>query len=88
MGWTIVAEAAARGRIEAYDRTRCFGFVDDIVVRLRAEGAGTRVDLRSASRVGISDLGKNAERIAPFWRRSAAEEDALLAKLRTSWRRR
>ena len=66
LGWTIVAEDAARGRIEAYDRTRCYGFVDDIAVRLSPEAAGTRLDLRSASRVGISDLGKNAARIRAF----------------------
>ena len=67
MGWTVVADDMARGRIEATDRTRWFGFVDDIVVRLVAEDAGTRVDVRSASRVGISDLGKNAARIGAYF---------------------
>lgn len=66
MGWTIIAADAAQGRIEATDTTRWFGFVDDIVIRLAPEGAGTRVDMRSASRVGISDLGKNAERIRAY----------------------
>ncbi|HXY99862.1 MAG TPA: DUF1499 domain-containing protein [Stellaceae bacterium] len=66
MGWTVVAEDAALGRIEAYDRTSWFGFVDDIVIRLSADGAGTRVDLRSASRVGISDLGVNAKRVRAY----------------------
>ena len=66
MGWSIVAEDMARGRIEATDRTRWFGFSDDIVVRLMAEGEGTRIDMRSASRVGISDLGKNAARIRAY----------------------
>jgi uncharacterized protein (DUF1499 family) len=68
MGWTIVAEDAGQGRIEASDRTRWFGFTDDIVVRVRAEGGGTRVDARSASRVGISDLGKNEERIRAYFK--------------------
>ncbi len=67
MGWAIIAEEAGQGRIEASDRTRWFGFTDDIVVRLRPDGAGTRVDVRSASRVGISDLGKNAERIRAYF---------------------
>jgi uncharacterized protein (DUF1499 family) len=67
MGWTIVAEDAARGRIEAYDKTRWFGFVDDIVIRLASAGSGTRLDMRSASRVGISDLGKNAARIRAYF---------------------
>lgn len=66
MGWRIVAEDRTRGRIEAYDRTRWYGFIDDIVIRLMAEGAGTRLDMRSASRVGISDLGKNAARIRRY----------------------
>jgi uncharacterized protein (DUF1499 family) len=67
MGWTIVAQDAARGRIEAYDQTLWFGFVDDIVIRLAPEGSGTRLDMRSASRVGISDLGKNAARIRAYF---------------------
>lgn len=66
MGWRIAAEDAARGRIEAFDGTRWYGFVDDIVIRLTAEGDGTRVDMRSASRVGISDLGANARRIGAY----------------------
>jgi uncharacterized protein (DUF1499 family) len=67
MGWTIVADDAARGRIEAYDETRWFGFIDDIVIRLAPAGGGTRLDMRSASRVGISDLGKNAARIRAYF---------------------
>jgi uncharacterized protein (DUF1499 family) len=67
MGWTIVAADPAQRRIEAYDKTLWFGFTDDIVVRLAPEGTGTRVDMRSASRVGISDLGKNARRIRAYF---------------------
>jgi uncharacterized protein (DUF1499 family) len=67
MGWTIVAQDAARGRIEAYDKTLWFGFIDDIVVRLAPDGSGTRVDMRSVSRVGVSDLGKNAARIRAYF---------------------
>jgi uncharacterized protein (DUF1499 family) len=67
MGWTIVAADAAGARIEASDRTRFFGFTDDVAIRLKPEGQGSRVDIRSASRVGISDLGKNAERIRAYF---------------------
>jgi uncharacterized protein (DUF1499 family) len=67
MGWTIVAADPAQRRIEAYDKSLWFGFTDDIVVRLAPEGTGTRVDMRSASRVGISDLGKNARRIRAYF---------------------
>jgi uncharacterized protein (DUF1499 family) len=66
MGWEIVAENLPDGRIEATDTTLWFGFKDDIVVRLRATDTGTRVDVRSVSRVGKSDVGTNAKRIATF----------------------
>jgi uncharacterized protein (DUF1499 family) len=65
-GWEIVAAAPAEGRLEATARTRWFGFRDDVVVRVKADGAGTRVDVRSVSRVGRSDLGTNARRIHRF----------------------
>ena len=66
MGWEIVASDAAAGRIEATDTTAWFGFKDDIVVRIRPEGEGSRIDVRSVSRVGLSDLGANAKRIRAF----------------------
>ena len=66
LGWEIVATAPAEGRLEATDRTRWFGFRDDVVVRVRPDGPGSRVDVRSVSRVGRSDLGTNARRIRGF----------------------
>ena len=66
LGWEIVATAPAEGRLEATDRTRWFGFRDDVVVRVRPDGSGSRVDVRSVSRVGRSDLGTNARRIRGF----------------------
>ena len=66
MGWEVVASDAASGRIEATARTRWFGFRDDIVVRIRPAGTGSRVDVRSASRVGRSDVGANAARIREY----------------------
>jgi len=63
MGWEIVASDPARGRIEAVAMTFWFGFKDDIVIRLRPVDGGSRIDVRSASRVGVSDLGTNAARI-------------------------
>ena len=50
-----------------------FGFRDDIVVRIRPEGAGSRVDIRSKSRDGESDFGVNARRIREFIARLKAE---------------
>jgi uncharacterized protein (DUF1499 family) len=66
LGWQIVAAAPAEGRLEATDRTRWFGFRDDVVVRVLPEAGGSRVDVRSVSRVGRSDLGTNARRIRRF----------------------
>jgi uncharacterized protein (DUF1499 family) len=44
------------------------------VVRIRPEGTGSRVDIRSKSRVGESDLGVNARRIRDFIARLKAEK--------------
>jgi uncharacterized protein (DUF1499 family) len=66
LGWTIVASDQSTGRIEATDTTRWFGFEDDVVVRITPWGSGTRVDVRSVSRVGRSDVGTNARRIREF----------------------
>jgi len=65
-GWEIVDTAPAEGRIEATDTTRWFGFKDDVVVRVRPEGTGSRVDVRSLSRVGRGDVGKNAARVRAY----------------------
>ena len=68
MGWEIVAADAAAGRIEATDTTFWFGFKDDVVIRVQADSAGSRVDVRSVSRVGVSDVGANAARIRAYLR--------------------
>ena len=66
MGWTIVNSNPGEGRIEATDTTFWFGFKDDIVIRITAAGQESRVDVRSVSRVGRSDVGTNAKRIRRF----------------------
>ncbi len=68
VGWEIIDADRADGRIEAVDTTFWFGFKDDIVIRVKKVGQGSRVDIRSVSRVGISDLGTNANRIRRFFR--------------------
>jgi uncharacterized protein (DUF1499 family) len=70
MGWEVVARVPGDGRadsrIEAIDSSHWFGLHDDVVVRIRPEGAGSRIDIRSKSRVGRADLGANAQRIHTF----------------------
>ena len=66
MGWTLVDSNAAEGRIEATDTTFWFAFKDDIVIRITPADRGSRVDLRSVSRVGRSDVGTNAKRIRGY----------------------
>jgi uncharacterized protein (DUF1499 family) len=71
-GWEVVATDPAAGRIEATATSRWFGFKDDIVVRVTPVPGGSRIDVRSVSRVGKSDLGANARRIRAFLSRVAA----------------
>jgi uncharacterized protein (DUF1499 family) len=66
MGWELVASDSTAGRIEATATTPWFGFKDDVVVRVRPEGSGSRIDVRSVSRVGKSDVGANAQRIRTY----------------------
>ena len=66
MGWEIVDASPADGRIEATATTRWFRFKDDIVVRVAPDAARTRIDIRSMSRIGRSDLGTNAKRIRAY----------------------
>lgn len=70
LGWVIYNQDGNRGIIEAYDKTPLWGFIDDVVIRIRVndQGSGCLVDLRSVSRVGTGDLGANAERIRRFTR--------------------
>ncbi|MBF2720774.1 DUF1499 domain-containing protein [Psychrobacter sp. NG254] len=63
LGWELVNTDADKGIIEATDTTVWFGFKDDVVVRVTDNGSERLVDIRSKSRVGGSDLGKNAARI-------------------------
>lgn len=67
-GWKIVAQDPDHGRIEAVATTFWFAFKDDVVIRLTPQDGATRVDMRSVSRVGRSDVGANARRIREFLR--------------------
>ena len=67
LGWEVVAADQGAARIEAVATTFWFGFEDDIAVRIVPTATGSRVDVRSRSRVGRSDLGANASRIRTFF---------------------
>ncbi|MFB3885374.1 MAG: DUF1499 domain-containing protein [Thermodesulfobacteriota bacterium] len=74
MGWEIIDRNPREGRIEATDTTFFFGFKDDIVVRITPSGQGSRIDVRSVSRVGKSDVGTNAKRIEKYLKALAEKE--------------
>jgi uncharacterized protein (DUF1499 family) len=73
MGWELVSADSTAGRIEATATTGWFGFKDDVVVRVTPQEGGSRVDVRSASRVGKSDVGTNAERVREYLERLRGE---------------
>ena len=67
LGWELVDSDLAEGRIEATDTTFWFRFKDDVVIYISREGGETVLNARSLSRVGISDVGKNTERLREFF---------------------
>lgn len=81
-GWDIVTApevtaGALEVRLEATATTGWFGFRDDVAVRLRAVEGGVEVDMRSISRVGLSDLGANSRRVAGFLRALERQAEAV-----------
>ena len=80
--WRIVDARAPQpdrrdGRIEAVARTPILGFRDDVVVRVRPDPDGARIDIRSTSRYGRHDFGTNAARVARSPKRSTMRSDEL-----------
>ena len=72
-GWEIVTSATAtaaalEAQVEATETSTWFGFKDDVAIRLRSVEEGVAVDVRSTSRVGLSDLGANAKRVDAYIR--------------------
>ena len=66
LGWDVVAKNKQQGLIEAVDTSALWAFKDDIAIRVQVEGASSKIDLRSISRIGGSDLGANAARVEKF----------------------
>jgi uncharacterized protein (DUF1499 family) len=82
--WEIVAEKAPQGKdkpgyIEAVDRTLVLGFYDDVIVRVDGDQRESRIDIRSASRFGDHDLGRNAARIRGFFKELQARLEATVS---------
>ncbi len=67
IGLEVTLADQAHGHIEGTATSLWFGFKDDVAIRVSVnpEG-GALVDIRSVSRVGVSDLGRNADRIRAF----------------------
>lgn len=64
--WEIVAADKQDLRIEAYHKLPWFGFIDDVVIRVDTTEQGSKIDVRSVSRIGRGDLGVNAHRIKGY----------------------
>lgn len=81
-GWTIIDRAPPNpgrgglGHIDAVDRTAIMGFPEDVTIRIRPLAGQTRLDLRSASRIGRNDFGSNARRIELFAQEVQAQAEA------------
>jgi len=94
LGWTIVSATppaeGSFGYIEAVDRSFLFGITGDVALRVRGDGGSARVDVRSASRYVVHDLGGNSERVSNLFsevktavaRLEKNEEIARIARLR------
>ncbi len=74
-GWAIAKSDPVRGQVEATASVSFIRFHDDVVIRIAstADGQGSQVDMRSVSRVGISDFGVNAKRVRAFLKDLVAE---------------
>lgn len=73
-GWELVQVEAARGRIEAVATSLLFGFKDDVLILVEPHRDGAVVQMRSASRIGRSDLGQNARRLRSYLEALAAKQ--------------
>jgi len=63
LGWQV---RPSPDGLDAVVTTGWFGFQDDVALRVFAGPKETRIDMRSASRQGQSDLGTNRARIEDF----------------------
>ena len=77
MGWEIDDADPSIGHIEATATTVWFGFKDDIAINVMPDNTGSVINVRSESRLGLSDLGKNARRVRAYLKRAAYQLNQL-----------
>jgi len=65
-GWQVLSADPDESQIEAIATSRLFGFEDEVAIRVSETDSGTRIDMRSRSRLGQVDRGANARRIMAF----------------------
>lgn len=80
MGWRDIDTNRDARTVEAVAVTGWFGFKDDVVIRVTPASGISRVDIRSVSRVGRSDVGANAARIRKFVARLKADNQDKVAE--------
>lgn len=66
LGWRLIRANEQALEIEAVEETLILGFKDDVIIRITPQAVGSRVDVRSVSRIGMGDLGANAKRVQRF----------------------
>jgi hypothetical protein len=69
-------EDDAPGFIELSERTPILGLVDDVIIRVLGDDKNARIDVRSASRYGDNDFGRNAEHVRTILKEVAARFEA------------
>ncbi len=85
MKFKPVSEEPPKGRfgqpgwIEVVDRTLVLGFTDDVVIRVDGDAANARIDVRSSSRYGSHDLGRNAQRVRRILKEIQAQLEATVS---------
>ena len=91
--WDVAAQQPPQGRgkpgyIEALDRTLILGFYDDVVIRIDGDARESRIDVRSASRYGQHDLGRNAQRVRRLFTEIRTQLETDVAGIGSRRRRR
>jgi len=64
--WRVTLHDTETKTVEAEATTSFLGFMDDLIVQVSNHEGKSRIDMRSKSREGAVDAGKNAKRIEMF----------------------